>query len=265
MSTPPISAPSAPATGATSIFRYVIASPRPTHSRPHGQLGAELERAMGIEPTALGLGSRCSTTELRPLQAAILRSTRPTCQPGASPRRLLSYSLHHVIEPTPDCHAQHLIQDCCCGCVARRADGAPGSERALLSADVAGGRYHHLRTGDGDFEHAAASGAAGPAHSVKCAMRASNSGPPRAHDSEPSAAHPHRPAPEHVDERQARKPGWRQGCASSPGERRSEKTSRDRRRAPQRSPSARPPARPPASPSPPAPACSRGSAPSFRA
>src|SRR3990170_3171451 len=26
-----------------------------------------LERAMGFEPTALGLGSRCSTTELRPL------------------------------------------------------------------------------------------------------------------------------------------------------------------------------------------------------
>ena len=26
-----------------------------------------LERAMGLEPTTLGLGSRCSTTELRPL------------------------------------------------------------------------------------------------------------------------------------------------------------------------------------------------------
>ena len=26
-----------------------------------------LERAMGFEPTTLGLGSRCSTTELRPL------------------------------------------------------------------------------------------------------------------------------------------------------------------------------------------------------
>ena len=34
--------------------------------------GAKLERAMGIEPTALGLGSRCSTTELRPLPPAIL-------------------------------------------------------------------------------------------------------------------------------------------------------------------------------------------------
>ncbi len=32
-----------------------------------------LERAMGIEPTALCLGSRCSTTELRPLPVRGLR------------------------------------------------------------------------------------------------------------------------------------------------------------------------------------------------
>ena len=38
-----------------------------------------LERAMGFEPTALGLGSRCSTAELRPLDLTpiILRDWGP--------------------------------------------------------------------------------------------------------------------------------------------------------------------------------------------
>lgn len=52
--------------------------PYPVRVRPDAQRGPEalvedyMERVTGLEPATLGLGSRCSTTELHPHDACVL-------------------------------------------------------------------------------------------------------------------------------------------------------------------------------------------------
>ncbi len=49
---------------------------------------------MGFEPTTLGLGSRCSTTELRPLVYSRLYRPAPLRQPAGRVHPLMEYRVY---------------------------------------------------------------------------------------------------------------------------------------------------------------------------